>query len=117
MNERGVHTYQESVSQPDAWAEAVAVGSSAWGALQALGTRAARANCSFRLRLHLYLSLAAAAHARSAGLPARLPPRRDLALPESPRPPWRRAVLVRYALGRDLGDVARRRRLRRRRRA
>ncbi|MHB1294718.1 MAG: SIS domain-containing protein [Anaerolineae bacterium] len=96
MNEHGAHTYQEILSQPDAWAEAIAVGSSAWDALQTLWSRSGRGELLFTgCGSTYYLSLAAAAMARGAGLPARAAPASEIWLyPEHTAPNLAHNVLV-----------------------
>jgi glucosamine--fructose-6-phosphate aminotransferase (isomerizing) len=79
MDTRGQHTYHEIVGQPEAWAEALAVGEAHAAALKTLGRRAGAAELLFTgCGSTYYLSLAAAALAREAGLPARAVPASEI---------------------------------------
>jgi glucosamine--fructose-6-phosphate aminotransferase (isomerizing) len=75
MSQRGEHTYQEIMSQPEAWAEAIEVGHSAQSALNRLWQESGARDLLFTgCGSTYYLSLAAAAVAREAGLAARAMP-------------------------------------------
>lgn len=75
MDNRGRHTYHEIMSQPEVWAEALAVGQANAERLKAIWRRSQAAGLLFTgCGSTYYLSLAAAALAREAGLPARAAP-------------------------------------------
>ncbi|MHB0856656.1 MAG: SIS domain-containing protein [Anaerolineae bacterium] len=79
MMQRGEYTFQEIVGQPDAWEEALAVGSSSWGSLQTLWRQSGQGELLFTgCGSTYYLSLVAAAAARGAGLPARALPASEI---------------------------------------
>ena len=71
MPTRGQHTYHEIISQPEIWAEALAVGAANADKLKTLWQRSRATELLFTgCGSTYYLSLAAAALARALGLPA-----------------------------------------------
>jgi glutamine---fructose-6-phosphate transaminase (isomerizing) len=70
MPPAGFHTYQEIITQPDAWAEALQASQTAAADLRALWAQTGGSLLFTGCGSTYYLSLAAAALAREAGLPA-----------------------------------------------
>jgi glucosamine--fructose-6-phosphate aminotransferase (isomerizing) len=107
MSQRGQSTYREITGQPEAWAEALEVGRSAWPALQHLWQQSGASELLFvGCGSTHYLSLAAAALAREQGLAARAMPASELWLfPQLAGIDLRRTLLVAVSRSGDTSET------------